>query len=55
MGIKLHLSKVKGPVMDRLTRAHFLEELTGNVYLSQYEAMLDLGPVVGENAPKAAE
>lgn len=55
MGIKLHLSKVKGPVMDRLKRAHFLEELTGNVYLSQYEAMMDLGPVVGENAPKAAE
>ncbi|MFO7920371.1 sulfate permease [Rhodobacteraceae bacterium W635] len=55
MGIKLHLSKVKGPVMDRLKRAHFLDELTGNVYLSQYEAMMDLGPVVGENAPKAAE
>ncbi|PIV74674.1 MAG: sodium-independent anion transporter, partial [Rhodobacteraceae bacterium CG17_big_fil_post_rev_8_21_14_2_50_65_11] len=55
MGLKLHLSKVKGPVMDRLKRAHFLDELTGNVYLSQYEAMMDLGPVVGENAPKAAE
>jgi len=53
MGLKLHLSKVKGPVMDRLKRAHFLDELTGNVYLSQYEAMMDLGPVVGENAPKA--
>lgn len=46
MDIKLHLSKVKGPVMDRLKRAHFLEELTGKVYLSQYEAMMELGPVV---------
>jgi len=55
MGIALHLSEVKGPVMDRLKRAHFLQELTGKVYLSQYAAMMELGPVVGENAPKAAE
>ncbi|WP_294622088.1 SulP family inorganic anion transporter [uncultured Roseovarius sp.] len=38
MGIKLHLSEVKGPVMDRLKRSHFLEEMGGTVYLSQYEA-----------------
>ncbi|MFN7174620.1 MAG: SulP family inorganic anion transporter, partial [Thermaurantiacus tibetensis] len=37
-GIRLHLSEVKGPVMDRLTRSHFLEELTGRVFLSQHEA-----------------
>src|SRR6056297_3005488 len=37
-GIKMHLSEVKGPVMDRLKRSHFLEELTGHVYLSQYDA-----------------
>ncbi|GAB4193310.1 MAG: solute carrier family 26 protein [Wenzhouxiangellaceae bacterium] len=41
-GVTLHLSEVKGPVMDRLKRAHFFEELTGKVYLNQYEAMLDL-------------
>ncbi len=40
--ITLHLSEVKGPVMDRLNRTHFLDELTGKVYLHQYEAMLDL-------------
>ncbi len=37
-GIKLHLSEVKGPVMDRLQRTHFLEELSGKVYLSQARA-----------------
>ncbi len=44
-GVKLHLSEVKGPVMDRLKRTHFLGDLTGNVYLHQYEAMEDLDPV----------
>ena len=34
-GIGLHLSEVKGPVMDRLKRSHFLEELNGEVFLSQ--------------------
>ena len=38
MGVKLHLSEVKGPVMDRLKQAHFLTEMTGQVFLSQYEA-----------------
>ncbi|ASM74741.1 MULTISPECIES: SulP family inorganic anion transporter [Roseobacteraceae] len=42
MGVQLHLSEVKGPVMDRLKRAHFLSELTGKVYLSQFEAAQDL-------------
>ncbi|WP_091521129.1 SulP family inorganic anion transporter [Aerobium aerolatum] len=37
-GITLHLSEVKGPVMDRLKRSSFLEDLTGKVFLSQYEA-----------------
>lgn len=41
-GVKMHLSEVKGPVMDRLARTHFLEALTGNVYLDQYHAMRDL-------------
>ena len=41
-GIKLHLSEVKGPVMDRLQRSHFLDELSGNVYLNTYDAMEDL-------------
>ena len=42
LGVRLHLSEVKGPVMDRLKRTHFLEELTGEVFLSQYEAFATL-------------
>ena len=38
MNVKLHLSEVKGPVMDRLKREHFLADLTGKVFLSQFEA-----------------
>jgi len=38
IGVRLHMSEVKGPVMDRLKRSHLLEELTGEVFLSQYDA-----------------
>ncbi|MBO9478738.1 sulfate permease [Shimia sp. R11_0] len=38
MNIRLHFSEVKGPVMDRLKRSHFLEELSGDIFLSQYDA-----------------
>ena len=38
MGVALHLSEVKGPVMDRLQRTDFLGHLTGQVFLSQYDA-----------------
>ena len=47
MGIRLHLSEVKGPVMDRLQRTDFLEHLTGQVFLSQYAAWRALN---GEDA-----
>ncbi|SDM79092.1 SulP family inorganic anion transporter [Maricaulis salignorans] len=42
--VKLHLSEVIGPVSDRLGAAGFLEELTGEVFLSQYAAMRTLDP-----------
>jgi SulP family sulfate permease len=51
-GVKLHLSEVKGPVMDRLKRAHFLDELTGRVFLSQDQAFAELALDTGE-APGA--
>lgn len=35
LGVTLHLSEVKGPVMDRLQRSHFLQRLSGEVFLSQ--------------------
>jgi len=41
-GVQLHLSEVKGPVMDRLQRSDLLDRLTGCVFLSQYEAFLRL-------------
>ncbi|SIP89442.1 SulP family inorganic anion transporter [Marinobacterium stanieri] len=37
-GVRFHLSEVKGPVMDKLKLTHFLDELTGEVFLSQYDA-----------------
>lgn len=36
--VKLHLSEVKGPVMDALERSHLLHNLTGQTWLSQNDA-----------------
>lgn len=44
LGIGLHLSEVKGPVMDRLKATHFLHELNGRVFLSQYDAWRAIVP-----------
>ncbi|MCB1443037.1 MAG: sulfate permease [Methyloceanibacter sp.] len=38
MGVGLHLSEVKGPVMDRLKTSHLIDHLNGHVFLSQYDA-----------------
>jgi SulP family sulfate permease len=43
-GIALHLSEVKGPVMDRLKKTHFLEHLSGQVFLTQFQAVRALTP-----------
>lgn len=43
MDINLHLSEVKGPVMDRLKRSRFFEHQTGKVFLSQFDAAKELG------------
>jgi sulfate permease, SulP family len=43
-GVTFHLSEVKGPVMDRLQRSPFLDHLTGQVFLSQHQAMAALDP-----------
>ncbi len=43
-GITFHLSEVKGSVIDRLKRSHFLEELTGKVHLSHYDAVSSINP-----------
>jgi SulP family sulfate permease len=44
LGIGLHLSEVKGPVMDRLKSTHFLHQLNGRVFLSQYDAWRAMVP-----------
>ncbi len=42
MDIAFHLTEVKGPVMDRLKGTHFLEHMSGRVFLSQNEAIAAL-------------
>jgi SulP family sulfate permease len=39
LGIRLHLSEVKGPVMDRLRGTDFLRNLSGSTHLSQHQAI----------------
>ncbi len=41
-GVTFYLSEVKGPVMDQIKRSEFLMELTGQVYLSQFDAWQEL-------------
>lgn len=43
-GLRLHLSEVKGPVMDRLQGTDFLSHLSGQVFLTQYQAVTELDP-----------
>lgn len=42
MGVKFHLSEVKGPIMDGLEKSDFLTHLTGKVFLSQHQAIEEL-------------
>jgi len=43
-GMRLHLSEVKGPVMDRLQATAFLAHLSGRVYLSHFQSVSELAP-----------
>ena len=54
-GIGLHLSEVKGPVMDRLKRTHFVEELNGQVFLSQNRAFRELSANGGQPVEPIAD
>lgn len=54
-GVTLHLSEVKGPVLDRLKRSDFLQHLTGSVFLSQHEAMSTLDPEITARADAAPQ
>jgi sulfate permease, SulP family len=52
-GITFHMSEVKDPIMDRLKRAHFLEELTGKIHLTQYDAVHSINPDLAQRTLKA--
>ena len=66
-GIQLHLSEVKGPVMDQLNRSDFLQRFGGQVFLSQFQALHCLDPdcvsapgagskgEAGQNRPQAMQ
>ncbi len=41
-GVSLHLSEVKGPVMDCLQKTDFVSRLSGEVFLSQHQAIAHL-------------
>jgi SulP family sulfate permease len=48
-GVQLHLSEVKGPVMDRLAKTPFLRDLRGQVFLTHFQAIAALTPeVIGQ-------
>jgi len=42
-GVAFHLSEVKGPVMDGLKKSGFIEQLSGQIFLSQHQAHLAIG------------
>jgi SulP family sulfate permease len=59
-GVQLHLSEVKGPVMDQLKRARFLAHFGGQVFISHYQALAQLDPpttqrALGQRQPTSAE
>ena len=46
LNIKLHFSEIKGPVMDKLQHSKLLKHLSGQIYLSHFQAMQQLSPEV---------
>jgi SulP family sulfate permease len=52
-GITPRLSEAKGPVMDGLKRSQLLEERTGKVHLTQYDAVSSLKPDLARRALEA--
>ncbi len=41
-GLKLHLSEVKGPIMDKLQRSGWLDQLSGQVFMTHHQAVVAL-------------
>lgn len=51
-GVYLHLSEIKGPVLDKLKLIQFIEVLSGQVFLTQHQAMQTLLRVENEGKKK---
>lgn len=51
-GIFLHLSEIKGPVLDKLKLISFIEAMSGQVFLTQHQAMQTLIRVEDEGKKK---
>jgi SulP family sulfate permease len=51
LGVRLHLSEVKGPVMDKLKHTDFLADLSGSVHLSQHQAITAILAARDPSAP----
>ncbi|WP_031303178.1 STAS domain-containing protein, partial [Pseudomonas sp. EGD-AK9] len=52
-GVQLHMSEVKGPVMDQLGRSDFLQRFGGQVFVSHYQALRQLDPLSTRRALQA--
>ncbi len=52
-GIALHLSEVKGPVMDKLQQTDFLHDLSGQIFLTHFQAIQALSPEIKRLATRA--
>ena len=46
LNIQLHLSEVKGPVMDRLHQTTWIQHLTGKIHLTHFQAVQELDPQI---------
>ena len=54
-GIAFHLSEVKGPVMDRLKKVHFLQELKDRIHFTQYDAVYSIDPDLARQTMEQAK
>jgi sulfate permease, SulP family len=53
-GVTFHLSEVKGPIMDKLKRSGFLPHLSGKIFLSQHQAVIEIQSNIGAEPSRAA-
>ncbi len=42
VNIRLHLSEVKGPVLDKLAKSNWLKHMSGQIFLTHYQAICTL-------------